>query len=84
LKENSITLAGHPTPLPCIYHLHHGHFAANSARNRNLGSKTAQECGRDIVGTCIHHPFCLRVPCQTLGASLFLGGILNVSAGSTK
>jgi len=76
LKENSITLAGHPTPLPCIYHLHHGHFAANSARNRNLGSKTAQECGRDIVGTCIHHPFCLRVPCQTVGALLFLGGNL--------
>jgi hypothetical protein len=46
-----------PKLLRCMARLRHRTSDANSARNRSSGSRSAQECGRDIVGRYTHRCF---------------------------
>ena len=48
------------TPLPCMLRPR-TLSAASPARSRSGGSRTPQECGRDIVGNCSHRPFRLSL-----------------------
>jgi hypothetical protein len=59
---------GVSTPLSCMAHARRAPSAASLARSRTCGSRTAQECGRYIVGTYTHRPLWLGVPCQVLSA----------------
>jgi hypothetical protein len=61
-------LPGVSTPLSCMAHARRAPSAASLARSRTCGSRTAQECGRYIVGTYTHRPLWLGVPCQVLSA----------------
>jgi len=51
----------HPTPLLCTPRSPRAPSAASSARIRNVGSRIAQECGRDIVGKHTRRPFRLSL-----------------------
>jgi hypothetical protein len=47
------------TPLP---YRPHTSFRASPEHSRSVGSRTAQECGRHIVGTYTPRPFRLSLP----------------------
>lgn len=57
-----------PKLLPCMARPPHATSDANSARNRSSGNRSAQECGRDIVGRYTDRRF--QSSCSALSSEL--------------